>query len=122
MQDDRVSVIFISRRNSARSILAQACLCHLGASRFRAFSCGAPLQIESRPHPLALEALANARIPAPELHCIGWDKFARSGGSQMDFVINLADEVADQLPRWPGQPPTALWSYPDIIMGSRSGS
>lgn len=39
----------------------------------------------------------------------------------MDFVINLADEVHDQMPMWPGQPPTALWSYPDIIAGADLG-
>jgi hypothetical protein len=33
----------------------------------------------------------------------------------MDFVIALDPASVDQHPSWPGQPVTALWSYPAIL-------
>lgn len=122
MPERSVAVLFTSQRNSVRSILAQACLNQLGSGRFRAFSCGVPSQLASKPDPLALEALVNAGFQVDGLSCKGWDEFVGSRSIQMNFVINLSDEAHDQMPKWPGQPPTALWNYPDIVSGALRGS
>lgn len=105
-------VLFLCTHNSARSILAEALLNHLGAGRFRAFSAGsAP---KAAPNPLALRALADASIPTAGLESKSWDVFGRLEAPHMDLVITVCDQAAGEVcPYWPGQPATAHWGYPD---------
>ena len=109
----RIEVVFVSRRNTLRSILAQACLSHIDNIRFRVQSCGQPRKIDSAIHPAAIAALRSAGMATAPVEPSSWDDFAPRHGFQAHFVITLeADTLAPQ-PRWPGQPDTALWSYPD---------
>ena len=40
----------------------------------------------------------------------------------MRFVITLSDDSASrQAPLWPGQPDTALWTFPDLLDRARPG-
>lgn len=110
----RFEVIFVSRRNSLRSILAQACLMQLGGDRFTALSCGQPGQVSRELHPAALGALASAGMPVPPVHPRGWDELARASSHRADFVITLDEATLAYQPRWPGQPAAALWAFPDI--------
>lgn len=112
-----VNVLFVSRRNNFRSLLAEACLAHLSKGRFRAFSCGTPMHLGEVPHPMAVTALINASIPATGLRCKSWGEYTRAGAPRMDFVITLDSGVDALVPHWPGQPETALWSYPDVLTG-----
>jgi len=109
----RFEVIFVSRRNSLRSILAQACLTHLGADRFTALSCGQPGYVSAALHPAAVGALASASMPVPTVHPRGWDELARASSHRADFVITLDEATLAFQPRWPGQPAAALWGLPD---------
>ena len=115
MQEAPVKILFVSRRNSARSVLAQACLESLAKGRFQGYSCGAPKHVGHAVHPSALQALASAGMKAPDSECRTWDTFARGSARRMDFVIMLDEGVAADAPRWPGQPETAVWSYPDVV-------
>ena len=108
------NVLFVSKENAARSLLAEACLAHLGKQRYRAFSCGQPSSIGDAPSPWALMALRTAAIPTEGLRCKAWTEFTRSGAPAMDFVISLDEESWDSQPLWPGQPETALWAYPPL--------
>ncbi|MDM0014786.1 protein tyrosine phosphatase [Variovorax sp. J22P168] len=110
----KIGVLFVSRRNSLRSILAEACLNHVGSHRFRVFSCGQPGQIAGAIHPAALGALHSASIPLPVAPLRGWDAFTRSGAPRVDFVITLDETVALAEPRWPGQPDSAVWPFEDV--------
>jgi arsenate reductase len=110
----RFVVIFVSRRNSLRSILAQACLAHLGSERFSALSCGQPGHVSSALHPAAVGALASASIPVPQVHPRTWDELARASAHKADFVITLEEATLAFQPRWPGQPAAALWGFPDV--------
>ncbi|SCK21013.1 Protein-tyrosine-phosphatase [Variovorax sp. HW608] len=119
MVPKRFVVIFVSRRNTLRSILAQACLSHLGSDRFAAYSCGHPAHLGHSIDPAAVSALASARMPLPSLAPRGWGELTRSGSPQANFVITLDAEMLPLQPSWPGQPDAALWAFPDIAAMSR---
>ena len=111
----QAAVMFVSRENAGRSLLAEACLRHLGKSKLRVFSCGVPAASIGKPGEWALLALKSAGISADGLHCKGWTEFIRSGAPVMDFVIALDEETAHLHPMWPDQPETALWAYPPLV-------
>lgn len=106
----------MSRENAGRSLLAEACLRHLGKSSFRVFSCGVPALSTVQPQVWALLALTTAGIRTDGLRCKGWGDFTRNGAPRMDFVIALDEETAFQHPRWPGQPETAVWAFAPLVL------
>lgn len=113
----RIGVIFVSRRNSLRSILAEACLAHLDPKRFSASSCGQPGQVPREFHPAAVAALKSASIPLPSRPPRSWDELVRANAAAADFVITLDVTTESRQPPWPGQPDAALWEYPDVADG-----
>ena len=143
MAERPVNVLFLCTHNSARSILAEATLNHIGKGRFQAFSAGSSPRDNQQPNPLALQVLQNAGIPTDGLYSKSWDEFGKpdsrarragppqasaapSGGSAlhevksvgavplMDLVITVCDNAAGEVcPYWPGQPATAHWGYAD---------
>jgi len=116
-----LNVLFLCTHNSARSILAEALLNHLGRGRFKAYSAGSSPRENQQPNPLALETLANAGISIEGLHSKNWNEFGRADAPHMDLVITVCDNAAGEIcPFWPGQPATAHWGYadPSAIEGS----
>ena len=107
-------VIFVSQRNSLRSIMAQACLAHLGADRFTVYSCGRPGLVSDAIHPAAASALCSANVPIPLVEPHGWDRLARASLHTADFIITLDEATQSAEPCWPGQPNSALWALPDV--------
>ena len=110
---DRVQhVLFICTGNSARSILAEGLLNHLGAGRFIAHSAGShPSGVVN---PFALSTLKAMRIAIDGYRSKNWDEFALPGAPVLDFVLTVCDNAAGEMcPFWPGQPMTAHWGVPD---------
>lgn len=116
------NVLFVSDNNACRSLLAEACLIHLGKGRFKVFSCGVPAHVANAPHKWTLLALQTAGIPAINLESKDWTEFTRNGAPNMDFVIALDADTAHLHPSWPGQPETALWGYKALTMNNANGS
>ncbi len=113
-----LNVLFLCTHNSARSILAEALLNHLGHGRFKAYSAGSSPRENQKPNPLAIETLAHAGISTEGLSSKSWDVFATSDAPQMDLVITVCDNAAGEVcPYWPGQPATAHWGYADPSEG-----
>lgn len=115
------NALFLCTGNSARSILAESLLRHLGAGRFVAYSAGSfP---KGRVHPLALRLLEEQGLPTAGLRSKSWDEFAAPGAPAMDFIITVCDSAAgESCPLWPGHPATAHWgvSDPAAVMGDEA--
>jgi len=112
MTDRSYNVLFLCTGNSARSILAESLMNHLGRGRFRAFSAGSFPKGEV--HPLSLELLRSLGLPHEDARSKSWDEFARAGAPAMDFIFTVCDQAAGEIcPIWPGTPITAHWGVPD---------
>ena len=120
MAADRIyNVLFLCTGNSARSILGEALLNHVGEGRFRAFSAGSTPK--GKVHPMSLETLRKAGISTDGLHSKGWEEFAGPDAPRMDFVFTVCDNAAGETcPIWPGQPMTAHWGIEDALRFMRN--
>jgi arsenate reductase (thioredoxin) len=106
------TVLFLSQRNSARSIMAAALLNELGRGRFRAYSAG--VRPTERFDPIALELLEHANVPPPSGRPQHYRDFGGADAPPLDFVFTLSDTAAGEpLPSWPGQPVSAHWRCAD---------
>ena len=118
MTTKALNVLFLCTHNSARSILAEAILNHIGRGHFKGFSAGSHPRENQQPHPLGLQVLQQAGISTEGLHSKSWDEFAKTDAPHMDLVITVCDNAAGEVcPYWPGQPATAHWGYPDPSAG-----
>lgn len=112
MPDHVYNVLFLCTGNSARSILGEAILNHIGQGRFRAYSAGSTPQ--GSVHPMTLDALCKVGISTDGLRSKAWDEFAVAGAPKMDFIFTVCDNAAGETcPIWPGQPMTAHWGIED---------
>lgn len=114
MSNKPINVLFLCTHNSARSILAEATLNHIGQGRFKGFSAGSSPRENQQPNPLGLQVLAAAGIATEGLSSKSWDDFSKLGAPVMDVVITVCDNAAGEVcPVWPGHPATAHWTYAD---------
>jgi arsenate reductase len=106
------NVLFLCTGNSARSILGEAIVNHLGGGGFRGFSAGSHPKGEV--HPYSLELLNSLHLPIDGLRSKSWDEFADKAAPQMDFIFTVCDDAAGEAcPVWLGHPMTAHWGIPD---------
>ena len=106
------NVLFLSKDNAGRSILAESLLSHWGHTRFRAFSAGPrPTRSVNR---LAHEILRNVQLCPPGLRSKSWSEFLRPSAPALAFEITVCNvAAADASPSWPGKPLTAHWAVSD---------
>jgi arsenate reductase (thioredoxin) len=112
MTQSHYNVLFLCTGNSARSIMAEACLNHRGRPEFTAYSAGS--HPSGKVHPEALKQLRTACLPVEGLRSKSWDEFALPGAPEMHFIFTVCDNAANEVcPVWPGHPMTAHWGVPD---------
>ena len=106
------NVLFLSNRNTARSILAETVANSKGGTQFKAYSAG--LEPAAEVDPLVLDILKLSGYSTAGLHPKSWHEFTMSDSPQLDFVFTLCDtDAGEPLPHWPNRPVTADWRYPD---------
>jgi len=112
MTEKTYAVLFLSQRNSARSLLAEAILNSLGRGRCRAFSAG--VKPAEKVDPIVIELLKHAGLDTAHLRPKHYSEFAQENSVPLDFVFTLSDTAAGEpKPEWPGTPVTAHWPSTD---------
>jgi arsenate reductase (thioredoxin) len=112
MSKGHYNLLFLSNRNTARSIFAEAVINRLDGRTFKGFSAG--IQPAHELDPLACEVLKVADYPIEGLRPKHWAEFAKADAPPLDFVFTLCDPGAGEpVPQWPSRPVTADWRYPD---------
>ena len=112
MSEQPCTVLFLCPGNSARSIMAEVMLHHLGDGRFHAYSAGR--HPKGTVHPLALETLQSMGLPIDGLRSKSWEEFARPDAPPLDCLVTVCDDAAgDVCPLSPGRPITAHWGTED---------
>ena len=109
MKAEPYKFLFLCTGNSARSIIGEFLLRHLGGSRFQVFSAGSfPT---GKVNPFAIQVLQDIYdIDASQARSKSWEEFEEV---QFDFVVTVCDNARETCPVWPGQPVVAHWSSPD---------
>jgi arsenate reductase len=105
-------VLFLSQRNSARSVMAEAIANSVGRGQFQAFSAG--VRPAAQVDPLAAELIEHAGLNVPDHPPQHVRQFSAPGSPPLDFVFTLSDTAAGEAPPvWPGHPITAHWRCTD---------
>ena len=95
MAEKVYNVLFLCTGNSARSIMAEVMLNHLGHGRFNAYSAGS--HPNGKVNPLSVETLASAGLPTRNLRSKSWDEFAKPGADPIDFIVTVCDNAAAEV-------------------------
>jgi len=106
------SVLVLCTGNSARSILGEAILGHLGAGRIAAYSAGK--KPKGFPHPGALRILDRRGIDTRTFRSKSWDEFVGPDAPVIDLAITVCGNAAHETcPIFTGAPLKAHWGLPD---------
>ena len=109
---NKLNVLILCTGNSARSIIAEGLLNHLGGNRLNAFSAGS--NPTGEPNPYALKVLQNNGIDTTFARSKSWNYFANDNSIEMDLIITVcANATGEVCPVWPGKPSSAYWGVAD---------
>lgn len=108
-------VLFLSRRNTVRSLMAEAIMNRNSRGRFEATSAG--VETAAAADPLAMRALELARYDTAPLRPKTVGEVLTAGAPAFDFISTLSDTArGEPLPEVSGQPVTAHWACDDPVL------
>ena len=114
MTEQPLRVLFLSRRNTVRSLMAEAVMNQSGAGRFVARSAGVEV---AKSDLLALEVLEKARFATKGLHPKTLQDLLGVEKPPFDFIFTLSDTARNEpFPECSGQPISAHWSCEDPML------
>ncbi|MEL0069725.1 MAG: arsenate reductase ArsC [Betaproteobacteria bacterium] len=106
------NILFLCTHNSARSVLGEVVALSQSKGMFKGFSAGS--DPSGKINPFALEIADELGVSRENLYSKSWDEFAKVGSPQMDFIITVCDNAANEVcPIWPGNPTSAHWGFED---------
>ncbi|HEV7609344.1 MAG TPA: hypothetical protein VGO61_18540 [Steroidobacteraceae bacterium] len=112
MQGQPFRLLFLSQRNSARSVMAEALANSIGRGQLQAFSAG--VRPAACIDPVTIELLHHAGLEVPAHAPRHVREFSAPDSPPLDFVFTLSDTAAGEAPpTWPGHPITAHWRCVD---------
>lgn len=104
-----MNILVLCTGNSARSILLEGILKSMGYASFSAGS--SPTDMVQ---PWEIRTLAKHGITLDAPRSKSWDEFAKPGDPEMDLVVTVCGNAADEVcPVWPGAPLPAHWGVED---------
>ncbi len=106
------NVLFVCTANSARSVLGEAILRHLGQGDYATFSAGSTPR--GMINPDALTCLERHGLPTEGFRSKSWEEFSGADAPKMDLIVTVCDSAAGEAcPIWPGHPMVVHWGIPD---------
>lgn len=112
VERQRLRILFLSQRNTARGVMAEALANAIGHGQFEAFSAG--VRPGARVDPVVAEIIEHAGLPVPDHPPQHVREFSAPDSPPLDFVFTLSDTAAGEAPpMWPGHPITAHWRCTD---------
>ena len=118
MTEHPLRVLFLSRRNTARSLMAEAIMNQTGRGRFIAESAGVETPDPSQKglDPVTQEVLESARFSIAGLRTKTLKELRAAEPDHFDFIFTLSDTARNEpSPEWPGHPISAHWSCEDPV-------
>lgn len=107
-----INLLFLCTGNSARSVLGEALVNHIGAEQFRGFSAGS--DPAGKVQPLALDVLETIGIDTTGLRSKSWNEFTSNNDHIMHIVLTLcADAASKPCPVWLDSGVLCHWGLPD---------
>ena len=106
-------ILFLSRRNSGRSIMAEALMNRLGTGRFEAHSAG--FEPHAEVHPMVRGLLEKVNYRTSILRPKPASVFTRADAPDFDFIFRLSNDfpTSGGWPKFKGEPMLIDWHLPD---------
>ena len=102
-----IRILTVCWANSARSIMCEVLLRHLGGGQVDAYSAGIrPAGV----NPVALRVIEDAGLPVDGLRSKSVEEYL---GQSFDYVITVCDDARDACPVFPGVHESLHWGYAD---------
>ncbi len=109
------NVLFLSVKNTARTLMAESLLNKGSTGLLKAYSAGT--DPAGMVDPLTLKTLRNHGCPVEGLASKNVNIFNDNDATEIDMIFTFCDRSHGQaIALWPGHSYTALWSIPDPMI------